>query len=137
MYKHQLNIRVRYAETDKMGYVYYGNYATFLEMGRVESLRNLGISYRKLEDNHIIMPVLELYQKFFKPAFYDDLLTLETRIEEMPTVRVRFDYTFMRGDDVLGKAHTTLVFVDAKTKKPIALPEPIKEKLLPFFNKRD
>ena len=73
-------IRVRYAETDKMGYVYYGNYAQYFEVGRVEGLRDLGLSYKKMEDEGILLPVVEFQIKYLKPAYYDDLLTIKTTI---------------------------------------------------------
>ena len=87
-----INIRVRYAETDKMGYVYYGNYATYYEVGRVEALRKLGMSYKEMEDEGIMLPVLSFNIKYFKPAFYDDLLTIKTSITEMPNTRIKFEY---------------------------------------------
>lgn len=124
MYECKTKIRVRYAETDKMGYVYYGNYATYFEVARVESMKGLGLSYRKLEESGIMLPVLEYNIKYFKPAFYDDELTVITRIEEEPKVRIRFDYTTVNENGVeINAAYTTLVFVDIKTGKPIIAPE--------------
>ena len=84
MFHSQVSIRVRYAETDRMGYVYYGNYTTYLEVARVEALRELGLSYKKMEDDGIMLPVLSLNIKFIKPAFYDDVITVKTCIKEMP-----------------------------------------------------
>ena len=86
------NLRVRYAETDRMGYVYYGNYATYFEVGRVEAMKSIGMSYKKLEDSGIMMPVLEYKIKYFKPAFYDDELTIVTSIKELPMARITFFY---------------------------------------------
>ena len=91
-YTNKHYIRVRYAETDKMGYCYYGNYASFLEIGRVESLRSLGISYKSLEDNGIMLPVSEFQIKYFSPAYYDDMLLIETKITAIEGVRIYFDY---------------------------------------------
>lgn len=125
MYKHTINIRVRYAETDKMGYVYYGNYATYFEVGRVELLRSLGISYRKLEEKGILLPVVNLNVDYIKPAFYDDNLTLETVLTDIPGVKIVFDYKLKRGVEVLSKAQTTLVFLNADSGRPVKCPEEI------------
>jgi acyl-CoA thioester hydrolase len=134
MFKHEHQLRVRYAETDRMGYAYYGNYATYLEVARVEALRALGISYRKLEDSGVMLPVLEYNIKYFKPAYYDDLLTVETRIEERPGVRIKFHYTVKneRGDE-LSKAETTLVFVSTQTGKPTKVPEALETLFDSYF----
>lgn len=130
MIEKEIKIRVRYGETDKMGYVYYGNYATYFEVARVETLRSLGISYKKIEDDGVMLPVLEFKIKYFKPAFYDDELTIKTRITSLPGVRIHFEYETYNGDKVLlNKAETTLVFVDIKTGKPCNIPED----LLPYF----
>ena len=88
MYKTKTNLRVRYAETDRMSYVYYGNYAIYFEVARVEAMKGIGMSYKELEDSGIIMPVLEYNIKYFKPAFYDDELTIETRIEKFCSMGV-------------------------------------------------
>jgi len=125
LYKHTINIRVRYAETDKMGYVYYGNYATYFEVGRVELLRSLGISYRKLEEKGILLPVVNLNVDYIKPAFYDDNLTLETVLTNIPGVKIVFDYKLKRGVEVLSKAQTTLVFLNADSGRPVKCPEEI------------
>jgi len=115
---------VRYAETDKMGYCYYGNYASFLEIGRVESLRSLGISYKSLEDNGIMLPVSEFQIKYFSPAYYDDMLLIETKITAIKGVRIYFDY-FIYNDNqkLVASAMTSLVFIDSITKKPVAPPK--------------
>lgn len=115
---------MRYAETDKMGYCYYGNYASFLEIGRVESLRSLGISYKSLEDNGIMLPVSEFQIKYFSPAYYDDMLLIETKITAIKGVRIYFDY-FIYNDNqkLVASAMTSLVFIDSITKKPVAPPK--------------
>src|SRR4051812_22978661 len=121
MYVSETTVRVRYAETDRMGYVYYGNYAQYYEVGRVEALRQLGMSYRALEDSGIMLPVLDYSVKFFKPAFYDDLLTIKTSITEIPQVRIKFLYEiFNEKGDKLNEGETTLVFIDVKSGKPCA-----------------
>ena len=86
------SFRVRYGETDKMGVVYHGNYAQYLEMGRVEWLRALGISYRSMEENGIMLPVVSLQLEYKKSAYYDDLLTVKTKLVKTPTVKIEFDY---------------------------------------------
>ena len=123
-YTNKHYVRVRYSETDKMGYCYYGNYASFLEIGRVESLRSLGISYKSLEDNGIMLPVSEFQIKYILPAYYDDMLLIETKISAIKGVRIYFDY-FIYNDNqkLLASAMTSLVFIDSITKKPVAPPK--------------
>lgn len=135
MYSFSTKTRVRYGETDQMGYCYYGNYALYLEVGRVETLRALGMSYKQLEDTQILLPVLELNIKYFKPCFYDDLITIKTNITELPKVRIKFDYEiFNEKKELLTKATTTLVFVSKKTMKPMNCPPALEKILLPYFN---
>lgn len=130
MVQYEIQVRVRYAETDKMGYVYYGNYATYLEVARVEMLRSLGMSYAAMEESGVMMPVLELRQKYFKPAVYDDLLTVKIYMKEKPGVRITFDYEIFNETGVqLGEAQTTLVFVNMQTGKP-CLPPPAFEEAI-------
>lgn len=119
-----IKIRVRYAETDKMGYVYYGNYATYFEVARVEMLRKLGLSYKELEDSGIFLPVADFQVKYIKPAFYDDLLTIRTAIRTKPGVRLVFDYeTLNEKNELLNTAKVTLVFISASTNKPVKAPD--------------
>lgn len=130
MFQHTTNVRVRYSETDKMGYCYYGNYAQFFEIGRVEALRELGFPYKELEDNGIMLPVLDYSVKYLKPAFYDDELIIKTTILELTTFKIKFDYEiFNQNKEKLSFATTTLVFVDDKTKKPTPHPKELSEKL--------
>lgn len=134
MYTSETKIRVRYAETDRMGFVYYGNFAQYFEVGRVEALRQLGLSYKDIEDSGVIMPVLEMNIKYFKPAYYDDELTIRTTIEELPTTRMKFiSETFNEKKDLLNRGEIVLVFVNAQNKKPCAPPEEFLEKIKPFF----
>lgn len=133
MYTHFVRLRVRYAETDRMGYAYYGNYATYLEVARVETLRELGISYRSLEDEGILLPVLEYSVKFHKPALYDDELLIRTVIPTLPGVRIKFDYAIFRGEELLNTASTELVFVDRATGRPVRCPAHILKSLRPHF----
>src|SRR5258706_16447560 len=92
MYNAEISLRVRYGETDQMGYVYYGNYASYFEVARVETLRNLGFSYKAIEESGIILPVLSYYIKYIKPAYYDDCLTVKTMIKVIPMARIKFEY---------------------------------------------
>lgn len=123
-FTHNHYLRVRYSETDQMGYCYYGNYASFLEIGRVEALRALGISYKRLEENGVILPVSEFQIKYHSPAYYDDMLLIQTKISSVQGVRIYFDYLIFNEDQVLlATASTMLVFLAASTKKPIAPPK--------------
>ncbi len=134
MFTAETQIRVRYAETDKMGYVYYGNYAQYYEVGRVEALRTLGLSYKTMEDDGVMLPVFNFEIQYFKPAFYDDLLTIKTSIIEIPKARIIFEYeTYNEKGEQLNKGKTTLVFIDAATNKPRPAPAYIREKLKQYF----
>lgn len=135
MYQDELEIRVRYSETDKMGYVYYGNYAAYLEVGRVELLRKLGLSYRQMEDDGIMLPVADYHIRYLKPAFYDDLLTVRTIIRNKPVTKIEFEYEMYNQDEVLlNKSEVVLVFVDIKSGRPCRAPEDFLEKITPYFD---
>lgn len=124
MFSFEINIRVRYAETDQMGYVYYGNYAAYLEVARVESFRHLGLSYKKLEESGVMMPVLEYKTKYIRSAKYDDLLTIKLMIKSKPTTRIVFEYEIYNEEKVLlNVSETTLVFVSTATARPVMAPE--------------
>ena len=134
MRTHQLEIRVRYGETDQMGYVYYGNYAQFFEMGRVEWLRHLGVSYKDMETSGIMLPVLKLETNYLKPAKYDELLTLKTTLKKLPGVKIEFDYElFNEQNELLTTAYTSLVFIDMKKNKPTRCPDNLLKKLNLLF----
>ena len=134
MYTTEIKIRVRYGETDRMGYAYYGNYAEYFEVARVEALRSLGFSYRKLEDEGIMLPVLSYSVKFVKPAYYDDELTIKVSIKELPAARIHFTYeVYNEKDELTTLADTTLVFINRKTNKPCAAPGDFMEALRKFF----
>lgn len=134
MYTHDLNLRVRYAETDQMGYVYYGTYAQYFEVGRVEALRSLGFPYRRMEDEGVMLPVHSLAVKYHKPAHYDDPLTVRTIITEMPSVRIHFAYEIRNDKGVLlTEATTTLVFMDRASNRPRRAPEELLKCLQPYF----
>ncbi|MGK7395579.1 MAG: acyl-CoA thioesterase [Candidatus Cyclobacteriaceae bacterium M3_2C_046] len=135
MYQFETSIRVRYAETDQMGIVYYGNYATYYEIARVEALRNLNFTYRELEEMGTVMPVLELKCKYIRPARYDDLLKVVVKIEKLPDMRMGFKYEIFKQDDVLiNIGETTLVFVDRQTGKPCTAPSVLLDIMTPYFS---
>ncbi len=124
MVQHETKVRVRYAEVDKMGYVYYGNFATYFEVARVEMLRHLGLTYKKMEEDGIILPVSEFSMQYKKPAFYDDEITVKTTVSVRPATRIYFDFeTYNSDGELLNTAKVTLVFVRQATGRPCAPPE--------------
>ncbi|WP_196891452.1 acyl-CoA thioesterase [Aureivirga marina] len=135
MITHQTQIRVRYGETDQMSYVYHGNYAEYFEIGRIEWLRNLGISYKAMEESGVMLPVLDLNIKYLKPARYDDLLTLKTTLAKLPTAKIEYKYElFNENKELLTTGSTTLVFIDMKKNRPIKAPDYFLNKVKNFFN---
>ena len=131
MKEYEFNVRVRYAETDQMGVVYHGNYAQYFEMGRVEWLRNIGISYKWMEENGIMLPVVSLNINYKKPARYDDLLTVKTIFKSQSTVKIEFDYKIYNEQrELLTIASSILVFVNMKTGRPTVPPDYVSEKIL-------
>ena len=134
MYQHEIKIRVRYGETDQMGYVYYGNYAMYYEVARVESLRKLGFAYKDLEAGGVMLPVLENHSYFIAAAKYDDLLTIKVSIPEKPSVKIGFRYEITNENDILiNKGSTILAFVNMETGKPCKPPEVMQKLLNPYF----
>lgn len=124
------SISVRYAETDQMGVVHHGNYAQYLELARIEWLEQFGLSYKKMEDDGIMLPVYEMHFKFSRPAKFGDTLVVETILREMPRAKITFDYTIRNQEnELLTKASSVLVFMDANSKRPIKCPDYILEKL--------
>ena len=120
----EIQIRVRYGETDQMGVVYHGNYALYLEMGRIEWLRKLGVSYKSMEENGVMLPVVSLNVNYKKPARYDDVINVKTQLKKTPTVKIEFEYEITDASgDILTTAETTLVFLDKKSNKPIRAPK--------------
>lgn len=131
---HEVQVRVRYAETDQMGYVYYGNYAMYLEIARVELIRMVGFSYKELEDKGVLMPVLEYKTRFLRPAHYDDLLTIKTTVRKKPMARMHFEYKiFNEAGVLLNLAETTLVFVNKQSGRPCALPPEFNSRIAAHF----
>ena len=128
--KFSTNIRVRYGETDQMGVVYHGNYATYFEVARTEWLRNLGVTYKDLENNGIMLPVISLSFNFVKSAKYDDLLTISVFLKKRPLVKIEFDYEiYNQNKEKISTGNSVLAFIDMKTNKPIKCPDYILNKL--------
>jgi acyl-CoA thioester hydrolase len=120
----EIQIRVRYGETDQMGVVYHGNYALYLEMGRIEWLRKLGISYKSMEENGIMLPVVSLSINYKKSAGYDDVVNVKTQLKSRPTAKIEFDYEISNEQgEILTIANTVLVFIDKKTGRPMKAPQ--------------
>ena len=134
MLKERVKVRVRYSETDQMGFVYYGNYATYLEVGRVAVMKKAGISYRKLEEDGIGLPVREMNIKYKQAAHYDDEIEVITYIKEMPDRLITFDYEIKRGEVLLITASTTLFFMEKGSNKLIRMPQKMHDQLKPFFS---
>lgn len=117
-------LRVRYGETDPMKYVYYGNYAEYFEVGRVELFRAIGMPYDDIEKRGIWLPVSEYHIKYIKPAFYDELLEIHTLVKKIPGVRIEFEYEiFNEKKEKITEASTTLFFLDAKLNKVVKCPD--------------
>ena len=137
MYESTVQIRVRYAETDQMNVVYYGNYAQYFEVGRVESIRQLGVVYKDIEASGVVMPVVEMHVRYLRPATYDDLLTVKTTIRELPeNYRVEFfQDVYNEQGKLLAAGRVVLYFLEAQTKRKTNIPAALEEKLLPFFSK--
>lgn len=135
MYTAETQIRVRYGETDQMGYLYHGNYASFYETGRTEALRELGITYREMEEMGVMLPVIEMNSKFLRPVFYDDLITVKTTLKELPdSSKIQFySELYNERNKLLNVGVVTLVFYDTAKKSKTNMPEQLLEKLEPFF----
>jgi len=134
MIEESIKLRVRYAETDQMGFVYYGNYAEYLEIGRVAAMKKAGVSYRRLEEEGIGLPVRDMKIKYLRAALYDDEIEVITKIKEMPDRLIVFEYEIKRGEELLVEAETTLFFMDKESKKVIRIPQDMKDQLKPFFS---
>ncbi len=130
----ETKLKVRYSETDQMGVVHHGNYAQYLELSRIEWLSKLGVSYKVMEENGIMLPIFTMDFKFKKSAFFDDELLIKTCLRKIPTARIDFDYEiFNQNQELLTIASTTLVFVNAETRKPIMCPTYLVEKIQKGF----
>lgn len=134
MYQAETQVRVRYAETDQMGYVYYGNYAMYFEVARVEAMRSSGFSYKGMEDEGVMMPVLESNIRYLKPGKYDELLTIKTRIPSLPGVRIRFEYeVYNESNELITEGWTTLAFLKKDSHQPTRPPHNLLALLKPYF----
>ncbi|MBL7830099.1 MAG: acyl-CoA thioesterase [Saprospiraceae bacterium] len=135
MFVHETQFRVRYVETDQMGYVYYGNYAQYFEVGRVEAIRSLGLTYREMEEElGVMMPVKSLNIKYLRPVFYDELITVKTMITAMPERNINFHAEVYNSKGELTTGATiTLAFVDIKLKQTVNIPEEFKKRLEVYF----
>lgn len=136
MYSAETKVRVRYGETDQMGYLYYGNYAQYYEIGRAEAIRELGLTYRQMEEFGVMMPVAELNVKYYRPALYDDLITIKTILKELTTgPKISFHAElYNEKKELLNVGVTTLVFYDAAKKTKTDMPIELYNKLKQFFN---
>jgi acyl-CoA thioester hydrolase len=137
MFKHATHLRVRYGETDKMGYLYYGNYAEYYEVGRVEAIRALGLSYKEMEEKDgIWLPVVHLEMRFVRPIYYDELITVQSIIKKMPDNHLTFHVEIFNEQGKLANGgRVRLCFFDAKTKEVVPAPQNLIEKLTPYFEK--
>ncbi|MFT6996071.1 MAG: acyl-CoA thioester hydrolase [Maribacter sp.] len=131
MCANEITFRVRYGETDQMGVVYHGNYAQYLEMGRISWLRSFDLSYKEMEESGVMLPVISLQVNYKKSALFDDVLTLKTYLKKIPSVRIEFEYILMnQNNEILAEANTVLVFMDVNKKRPIKCPDYILKKLI-------
>jgi acyl-CoA thioester hydrolase len=134
MYTSDMQVRVRYGETDKMGFVYYGIYPLYYEIGRTELMREFDLPYKEIEDMGIILPVKTLDIKYHKAAKYDDLLTIKTSIKEIPGVRITFYYEIYNdNNELLNEGTTMLIFVNEKTQRPMKAPDILIKQLEKYF----
>ncbi len=139
MFIHRYYSRVRYAETDKMGYLYYGNYPTYYEIGRVEAMRSLGVSYKTLEDEMgIAMPVMTLNSKFIRPATYDELLCIQTEIRKIPGMDITFHVElYNEKEQLINFGEVKLCFIQIASKTRVPIPDTFIQKLNPYFEKKE
>ena len=135
MYTSETNVRVRYAETDKMGYLYHGNYAQYYEIGRVEMIRSIGLSYKDLEDKiGVGMPVMTMETRYVRPAYFDDVLTIKTTVKKMPIDFLRFNVEiFNQHGKLVCGGKLKLCFIEMLTKKRVKCPQELIDKMKPYF----
>ena len=127
-------IRVRYGETDQMGFVYYGNYSLYYEVARVETIRKLGFSYKEIEAKGIHLPVVDFHISYKKPAFYDEELTIVTTVKDLPNVRFTFHYEcYNEKKELLNTGEVTLVFVDKERGKACPAPDWFMDEMEKYF----
>lgn len=134
MFTYQHQIRVRYGDTDQMGYVYYGNYGYYYEQARSEAIRSIGISYKQIEDSGTMMPITRMNIKYIRPAYYDELLTIKTTVPSLPHRLILFTYeVYNEKNELINEGETQLAFIDAVTKKLKTAPAILLEKMSPFW----
>lgn len=135
MFVHEVKVRVRYAETDKMGYLYYGHYPKYYEIGRVEAMRDLGVRYLDLEETEkIMMPVMSLNMRYVRPAYYDELLTVKTIIRRLPTQTITYNHeVYKENGELVNGGSVKLCFVDMETNETVNVPNSLLEKLKPYY----
>lgn len=136
MFEAKTQIRVRYGETDKMGYVYYGNYALYYEEGRTSAMRSIGFPYSALEESGIMLPVMDMEIKFLRPAFYDDLLTIHSTIRKLDLSSKELEfYSYIENEigKKINECRIKLAFVDSQTRRKTSMPAALYDTLLPFF----
>ena len=136
MYVFDYDKRVRYAETDKMGYLYYGHYAKFYEIGRVECLRSLGLSYKTMEDDHnVMLPVVHLEVRYLAPAYYDETIKIRSILKEIPTKMITFEHELFNSEDkLINKATVKLFFIDMNSGDRVSAPEYLVQALSKYFD---
>lgn len=126
----EMELRVRYGETDQMGVVYHGNYAQYFEVGRVEWLRKFGVSYKQIEESGIMLPVISLNVKYVRPARYDDLIKVRTELVKIPSATIEFNYEILNDkNELLATGNTTLVFMDINKNRPTRCPQYLLDQL--------
>jgi acyl-CoA thioester hydrolase len=137
MFVHEYQKRIRYGETDQMGYLYYGHYPLLYEIGRTESIRDMGISYRHLENEmKIMMPVLYTESKYVKPVYYDELITIRTILDELPTKMISYKHEILNeAKEIVHYGVTKLFFIDMLTNKRVSAPAYLTDPLKDYFNK--
>ena len=137
MFNSETTIRVRYSETDQMNVVYHGNYAQYFEVARAEAIREMGLTYKEMEEMGIVMPIVELHTKFLRPAKYDDLLTIKTQLRELPADhRIEFHHEVLNEEGkLLTIGRIVLYFLDAKTMARTTMPDALKTHLTPYFSR--
>ena len=132
------NIQVRYDEVDKMGYVYHGNYARYFHISRTELMRKVGICDKELESRNIILPVIEMNIRYIKPVYYDDVITIRTKLLELPETRMKFSHEVINEqEELINIANSTLVFVDSNSRKPVIIPDIILKKLENYLKNKN
>ena len=135
MYCYETKIRVRYGETDRMGYLYYGHYPEYFEVSRTDMIRSLGISYREMEDQGIILPVRSLHIEYKQPVRYDETVVVKSCLKNLPELKLDIDYEIHdEKNNLLCRGNTILVFVDAKNRKPVRAPAFFLDALRKFFD---